>query len=131
MSVVFLIVSVLILVIAVYFFVKKPAIAEGISLEEVERLKAESDQLKIAVARSEERASGLFAERDKADKLLQDERIRYDASQNALNQELIAEKNRMTRAEEQFRAQRERLAEQEKNHPGYPAKIPVRVSECS
>lgn len=114
MSVVFLIVSVLILVVAVYFFLKKPATADGISAEEVARLKAESDQLKIAVARSEERASGLIAERDKADKLLQDERIRYEAAQSVISQELLTEKNRMAKAEESFKAQRERLVEQEK-----------------
>ena len=115
MSVAFLIVSVLILVIAVYFFLKKPATADGISPEEVARLKSESDQLKIAVARSEERASGLIAERDKADKLLQDERVRYDAAVSTLNQELLIEKNRMAKAEESFKAQRERLTEQEKS----------------
>ena len=115
MSVAFLIVSVLILVIAVYFFLKKPANADGISAEDVARLKTESDQLKIAVARGEERASGLIAERDKADKLLQDERIRYDASINTLNQELLTEKNRMAKAEESFKAQRDRLMEQEKS----------------
>ncbi len=109
MSVAFLIVSVLILVIAVYFFLKKPV------ADELIRLKAESDQLKITVARSEERASGLIAERDKSDKLLQDERIRYDASVSTLNQELLTEKNRMAKAEESFKAQRERLMEQEKS----------------
>jgi len=115
MSVAFLIVSVLILVIAVYFFLKKPATSDNISAEELLRLKAESDQLKITVARSEERASGLIAERDKSDKLLQDERIRYDASVSTLNQELLTEKNRMAKAEESFKAQRERLMEQEKS----------------
>jgi DNA recombination protein RmuC len=114
MSVVFLVVSVLILVIAVYFFLKKPA-ADGVSADELLRLKAESDQLKITVARGEERASGLVAERDKSDKLLQDERIRYDASVSTLNQELLTEKNRMAKAEESFKAQRERLMEQEKS----------------
>ena len=114
MSVAFLIVSVLILVIAVYFFLKKPA-ADGFSADEQLRLKAESDQLKIAVARSEERAYGLIAERDKSDKLLQDERIRYDAAVSILNQELLTEKNRMAKAEESFKAQRERLMEQEKS----------------
>jgi DNA recombination protein RmuC len=115
MSVAFLIVSIFILVIAVYFFLKKPANADGISADELLLLKAESDQLKIAVARSEERASGLVAERDKSDKLLQDERIRYEAAQSVLNQELLIEKNRMAKAEESFKAQRERLMEQEKS----------------
>ncbi|WP_461449242.1 DNA recombination protein RmuC [Mucilaginibacter sp.] len=94
---------------------KKPVITDGISPEEVARLKAESDQLKIAVARGEERVSGLIAERDKADKLLQDERIRYDAAVTILNQELVAEKNRMAKAEESFKAQRDRLTEQERS----------------
>jgi len=115
MNVAFLIVSVLILVIAVYFFLKNPATADGISAEDAARLKSESDQLKISVARSDERASGLIAERDKADKLLQDERIRYDAAITALNQELVAEKNRMAKAEESFKAQRDRLTEQERS----------------
>jgi len=114
MSVAFLIVSVLILLIAVYFFLKKPATADGISAEDVARLKGESDLLKITVARGEERVSGLISERDKADKLLLDERIRYDASVSTLNQELLTEKNRMAKAEESFKAQRERLMEQEK-----------------
>jgi DNA recombination protein RmuC len=115
MSVAFLVVSIVILLIAVYFFLKKPATADGISADDIARLKAESDQLKIAVARGDERAAGLSAERDKADRSLQDERVRYDAALYALNQELLAEKNRMAKAEESFKAQRERLAEQEKS----------------
>ncbi|MGZ3890013.1 MAG: DNA recombination protein RmuC [Mucilaginibacter sp.] len=75
----------------------------------------EINKLQIALAKTEERASGLATERDKADKLLYDERVRYDAAVTALNQELLAEKNRMAKAEEAFKAQRERLADQEKS----------------
>ncbi|MGZ3945205.1 MAG: DNA recombination protein RmuC [Mucilaginibacter sp.] len=75
----------------------------------------EINKLQIALAKTEERASGLATERDKADKLLHDERVRYDAAVTALNQELLAEKNRMAKAEEAFKAQRERLADQEKS----------------
>jgi DNA recombination protein RmuC len=115
MSAVILVVAIVILVIAVVLFLKKPAPADGISADDFTRLKNESDQLKISVARSEERVAGLTAERDKADKILQDERLRLEAVVAALNQELLTEKNRMAKAEESFKAQRERLSEQEKS----------------
>ncbi|HZX58145.1 MAG TPA: DNA recombination protein RmuC [Mucilaginibacter sp.] len=115
MSVAFLIVSIVILLVAVWFFVKKPKTADGISVDEVARLKADNNQLQIGLAKAEERASGLSLERDKADKALQDERVRYDAVITALNQELNAEKSRIVKAEEAFKAQRERLADQEKS----------------
>ncbi|MFB9841151.1 DNA recombination protein RmuC [Mucilaginibacter ginsenosidivorans] len=115
MSVAFLIVSVVILLIAVFFFLKKPKTAEGISADEVAKLKTENNQLQIGLAKVEERATGLAAERDKADRTLQEERLRLEEVVNALNQELLAEKSRMVKAEEAFRAQRERLADQEKS----------------
>src|SRR3569833_2721729 len=115
MSVAFLIVSIVILLIAVWFFLKKPKTAEGVSTEEFAKTKSENEHLKISLAKSEERTLGLAAERDKADRQLQDERVRYDAAISALNQELLAEKNRMAKAEEAFKAQRERLADQEKS----------------
>ena len=115
MSVAFLIVSIVVLLIAVFVFLKKPKTADGISVDEVAKLKIDNDQLRISVAKAEERASGLALERDKADKSLQDERVRYDAAITALNQELNTEKSRIVQAEEAFRAQRQRLADQEKS----------------
>ena len=109
MSVAFLIVSIAVLLIAVWFFLKKSKDTGGVANNE------EINRLQIALAKTEERASGLATERDKADKLLHDERVRYDAAVTALNQELLAEKNRMAKAEEAFKAQRERLADQEKS----------------
>jgi DNA recombination protein RmuC len=110
-----LIVSIVILLIAVVLFLKRPKNAGGISEEELLRQREENNRLQINLAKAEERASGLILERDKADKLLQDERIRYDNAVTNLNQELLSEKNRMAKAEEAFKAQRERLAEQEKS----------------
>jgi len=110
-----LIASIVILLIAVLLFLKKPGNVDGISVDELSRLKNENSALNIALAKAEERGLGLALERDKADKQLQDERIRYDHLTNSLNQELLAEKNRMAKAEEQFIAQRQRLAEQEKS----------------
>lgn len=115
MSLYVLIAAVVILLVAVVLFLKKPAAVPGsISPEEFAQLKNENASLGISLARAEERAVNLALERDKADKLLQDERIRYDHLTSTLNQELLAEKNRMAKAEEAFKAQRDRLAEQER-----------------
>ena len=115
MSVAFLIVSIIVLAIAVFLLLKKPESSSCISAEELAKMKADNDQLRISLAKAEERAHGLTGERDKADKSLQDERVRYDAAITSLNQELVAEKNRMAKAEEAFVAQRQRLADQEKS----------------
>jgi len=115
MDVYILIAAVVILGIAVILFLKKPAVAGGISTDELQRLKNENTSLSISLAKVEERAVNLALERDKAERLSQDERLRYDHLTTALNQELLAEKNRMARAEETFKAQRERLAGQEKS----------------
>lgn len=106
--------AVVILLIAVILFIRKTKPADDVALEEAAQLKAENEQLKITLAKAEERAIGLAAERDKADRQLLDERLRFDSAVNTLNQDLLKEQNRVVKAEEYFKAQRERLAEQEK-----------------
>jgi len=115
MTIAILVVSAIFLLVSVWLFLKRPASADGISADEFSRLKNDNNTLNISLAKAEERALGLGLERDKADKLLQDERARYDNAINTLNQELLAEKNRMAKAEESFVAQRQRLNEQEKS----------------
>jgi DNA recombination protein RmuC len=115
MSVVILVVSIVVLIVAVVLFLQKPKGVYGLSEEELQRLRGENNQLQISLAKAEERALGLISERDKADKLLQDERVRYDQAVTNLNSELLTEKNRMAKAEEAFKAQRERLTEQERS----------------
>jgi len=115
MSVVILVVSIVVLIVAVVLFLQKPKAANGVSEEEMQRLREEISRLQIGLAKAEERAAGLISERDKADKLLQEERVRYDQAVTNLNSELLAEKNRMAKAEEAFKAQRERLSEQERS----------------
>jgi DNA recombination protein RmuC len=115
MSIVVLVVSIIILLIAVVLFLKKPGQVEGISADELVRLKNENTALNISLAKAEEGVSRLSIERDKADKQLQDERVRYENLVSTINQELLTEKNRMAKAEEQFIAQRQRLADQEKS----------------
>jgi DNA recombination protein RmuC len=113
MSLYILISSIVILLIAVLLFLKKPASTNSISAEELLRLKNDNNSLNIFLAKAEERAAGLALERDKADRQLQEERERYDHLTIRLNQELLIEKNRVSKAEEQLIAQRQRLAEQE------------------
>ena len=110
-----LIASIVILLISVLLFLKKAVPVDGISADELLRLKNENSALNIALAKAEEGVARLTLERDKADKQLQEERIRYDHLTTTLNAELLTEKNRMARAEEQFKAQRERLADQERS----------------
>jgi DNA recombination protein RmuC len=95
MDVVVLVVAIIILLIAVVLFLKRPKSADGVSVADIDRLKAENTALNINLAKAEERALGLGFERDKADKQLQDERVRYETQITTLNQELLAEKNRM------------------------------------
>jgi DNA recombination protein RmuC len=115
MSLVILAASIIILLIAVVLVLKKPKATDGASAEEQARLRDETGRLQISLAKAEERAAGLILERDKADKLLQDERLRHEQALSNLNQELMGEKNRMAKAEESFKAQRERLTEQERS----------------
>ena len=106
--------AIIILIVAVVLFLKRPVATGSVSPSDFERLKAENTALSISLAKAEERALGLSLERNKADKLLQDERVRYDNAISILNQELLTEKSRMAKAEESFKAQRERLVDQEK-----------------
>jgi len=115
MDIYLLVASVVILLVAVLLFLKKPKAVDGISAEELNRVKSENTYLSIALAKAEERALNLGLERDKTDAQLREERTRCDHLMFSLNQELLAEKNRMAKAEEQFKAQRERLSDQEKS----------------
>ena len=105
--------AVVILIAAVLVFVKRPAQAGAVDEEDVLRARAENEQLRISLAKADERIDHLTAERERVEQMLYAERLRYEAKQQALSQELSAEKSRMAKAEEAFKAQRERLADQE------------------
>jgi DNA recombination protein RmuC len=115
MSAFILAAALLILLIAVVLFLKKPAAANGISEAELQQLKNDNTNLKISLAKVEERSVNLAMERNKADRQLQDERIRYDQLTAGLNQELLIEKNRVAKTGEAYKAQRERLIDQERS----------------
>lgn len=113
MEVSFLIIPGIILIIAVVLFLKRPTASPGFTGAEVNQLKEENDHLKIALARAEERANGFSLEKTQALKANQEERLRLEANLAILNKELSGEKSGLAKAEEAFKAQRQRLSEQQ------------------
>jgi DNA recombination protein RmuC len=97
-----LVLAVLVLGIALVLILKRPKSVDGISLDELNRLKGENERLKINEAKAVERAEGLGLERE-----------RLELKLNEINEELSVEKGRIAKAEEAFKAQRDRLNEQQ------------------
>lgn len=94
--------AVLVLGFAVFLIVKKPQSADGISLDELNRLKAENQKLVVEQAKASQLAEGLSQERE-----------RLELRLTEINAELSLEKSRIAKAEEAFKTQRERLNEQQ------------------
>jgi len=101
MDVLILCVSLAMFIAAIILFFKKP-----------DKSRAEHE-INIKLARAEERAISLLAERDNIAHQLHNERLRLEAGLARLNLELSTEKNNTAKAEEALKAQRERLTEQE------------------
>ena len=101
MNVLILCVSLAMFIAAIILFFKKP-----------DKSRAEHE-INIKLARAEERAISLLAERDNIAHQLHNERLRLEAGLARLNLELSTEKNNTAKAEEALKAQRERLTEQE------------------
>jgi len=74
MSSVSLIVSIVILLIAVVLFLKRPKSAGGISEEEMLQLKKDNEQLKITLAIADEKLNGLISEKESVTALLREEK---------------------------------------------------------
>jgi len=107
-----LIIGVVLILAAIFLFIKKPAAANGISTEEVERLKSERDQLKISLAIAEQKASSLVSEKENITQLLKDEK-------NLVTEELIAVRANLDQANQSlesarayYKSQQEKIAEQ-------------------
>ncbi len=94
--------AVLVLGFAVFLIIKKPQSSEGVSLDELNRLKAENQKLIVEQAKASQLAEGLSQERE-----------RLELRLTEINAELGLEKSRIAKAEEAFKAQRERLNEQQ------------------
>jgi len=107
-----LIVSLVILLLSVFLFLKKPKALELISPEELNRLRNEQDLLKINLAKAEEKGNIISAEKENIIQLLKDEKTR-------LLDELLFERTQLAQANQQlesvksyYQSQQEKLQEQ-------------------
>jgi len=103
--------AIVILLIAVIIFLKRP-VENGISIDDLAILRSENESLKIALAQAEQKATGLLSEKENITKLLKDE-------QNRLLDELLYERTQLAQANQSlessrsyFKAQQEKLTEQ-------------------
>ncbi|MBB6129436.1 DNA recombination protein RmuC [Mucilaginibacter lappiensis] len=107
-----LVVSLVILVLSVFLFLKKPKAQELISAEELNRLRNEQDLLKINLAKAEEKGSIISSEKENIIQLLKDEKTR-------LLDELLFERTQLAQSNQQlesvksyYQSQQEKLQEQ-------------------
>jgi DNA recombination protein RmuC len=107
-----LIVSLVILIVSVFLFLKKPKAVELISAEELKRLRIEHDLLKISLAKAEEKADIIASEKENIIQLLKDEK-------NRLLDELLYERTQLAQANQSlessrayYKSQQEKVQEQ-------------------
>jgi len=112
MSSVSLIISIVILLIAVVLFLKRPKNTGGISEEEILQLKKDNDQLKITLAIADEKLNGLISEKESITALLREEK-------EILKNDLIEERGKLAQANQSlesarsyYKAQQEKIQEQ-------------------
>jgi DNA recombination protein RmuC len=105
MEFVLLIIALIILLIAVFLFIKKPKSSTGISLEEY-------NQLKTELAVSEQKVKSSQAEKLDNEYKFSQRINRLEEEKTDLITQLTQEKNKLSRAEEAFNAQQERFQEQ-------------------
>jgi DNA recombination protein RmuC len=109
---VLLIVSLVILLVSVFLFLKKPKAVELISAEELKKLRIEHDLLKISLAKAEEKADIIANEKENIIQLLKDEKTR-------LLDELLYERTQLAQANQSlessrayYKSQQEKVQEQ-------------------
>ncbi|MXV49792.1 DNA recombination protein RmuC [Pedobacter sp. HMF7647] len=115
MDPVILAVAVIILIVAVVLFVKRPQPIGLISAEEFNQLKLDNESLKINLAKAEERASSLNAERENITALLKEEQERILAELNNERLKLAEANKSLESARSFFQAQKEKIAEQKED----------------
>ncbi|MES2061752.1 MAG: DNA recombination protein RmuC [Bacteroidota bacterium] len=112
MDVTIIIIAAIVIVdLLLFILLRKPATAL-ISAGELSLLKTENESLKIAIAKAEEKAAGIFTEKENLTKHFKDE-------QSRLLDELLYERSQLAQANQSlessrsyFKAQQEKLAEQ-------------------
>lgn len=106
-----LFVSVLILVVAVLLFLKRPKVVGEIDQPELDRLRAELDQFKIALARAEERCQNLSLEKENITDLLKNEQERLLIELTQEREKLAKANQSLESSRAYFIAQKEKIAE--------------------
>ncbi|MDB5143273.1 MAG: rmuC [Mucilaginibacter sp.] len=112
MNSVILIVSIVILLIAVVLFLKRPKSADGISADEIRILKNENDQLKIGLATADARHNGLLSEKESVTNLLKEEKDRLITELSQEREKLNQANQSLESARSYYKAQQEKIQEQ-------------------
>lgn len=112
MSVAILVVAVIILLVAVALFLKKPKSTDGASLEELQNSRSENDRLKIEIATLQGRINGLSSEKENITALLKEEKDRL-VSEIAIERSKLEQANQsLESARSYYKAQQEKIQEQ-------------------
>jgi DNA recombination protein RmuC len=112
MTTAYLIVATVLLIISVFLFLKKPANANGVSAEDLARLKSESDQLRISLAVSEQKVSGIIQEKESIAILLKEEKDRLSDELASVRTNLDLANQSLESARSYYKSQQEKLNEQ-------------------
>ena len=104
--------AILVLVIAVILFLKKPAPANGIALDDFNRLQNENQSLNIELAKAGQYAAGLIAEKESITKLLQDEKTRLLDELAYERSQLATANQSLENARAYYKSQQEKIQEQ-------------------
>jgi DNA recombination protein RmuC len=111
MSVYILVASIVILVIALILFLKKPA-ADPVSADELLRLKNENNALHIGLAKAEQYAAGLIAEKESISNLLKEDKSRLQDELIYERSQLAAANQSLESARAYYKSQQEKIVEQ-------------------
>ncbi|MDP9076584.1 MAG: DNA recombination protein RmuC [Bacteroidota bacterium] len=104
--------SIVILLISVILFLKKPKSAEGISADDLLRLKNENNLLTIALAKAEQQAASLESEKENITNFLKDDKTRLLDELVDLRDQLAAANKSLESARAFYTSQQEKIKEQ-------------------
>src|ERR1700761_2736015 len=108
MTAVILVVSLILLIVAVLLFLKRPQVAAGVSADDVLRLKNEADQLKISLAIAEQKAAGIIAEKESITGLLKEEKDRLIDELQSVRTNLDSANQSLESARSYYKSQQEK-----------------------
>lgn len=112
MDIYILIAAIVILLIAVVLFLKKPKSADSISAEDLVRLKNENNALNIELAKAGQYALGLIAEKESITNLLKEEKGRLLDELLYERTQLAAANQSLESARSYYKSQQEKIQEQ-------------------